>query len=108
MTTYNPGYVVCSGPVDPWLATLYSIFPAVFTSLLGSLKFSPFFIAAKRLSQFHWSLPIMAASVSTSTLLGRTWYMPFTADEPPSTLPPGHPIERPCAPGCGTVEYAQS
>ena len=82
--------------------------PAAWISELGAVKFSPFFIAAKRESQFHWSLPIMPASMSTSTFDGRTWYIPFTAEDPPSTLPPGHPIERPCAPGCGTVSYAQS
>ena len=55
-------------------------------------------------------LPLSAipAHASTSIWDGRTRYMPFTAEEPPRTLPRGQDSERPAALGWGTVMYAQS
>ena len=38
----------------------------------------------------------------------RTWNIPLTELEPPSTLPRGMSSRRPLQPGCGTVVYAQS
>lgn len=102
---YYPGYETCTGPCVPWLAVSYMMFPSALTASLGAVKVSDFFISANMLFQFHLSLPpeIMLAHASTSIFDGRTAYMPLTADEPPRTLPRGHPMTRLFALGCATV-----
>jgi hypothetical protein len=82
--------------------------PAMAISSSGGWNVSLFFIAAKRFAQFHASEPMIWPHAFTSRSEGRTMYSPFTADEPPRTLPRGQSRTRPAAPGCGTVLYCQS
>ena len=108
--THKPGYDTWTGPLVPRLEATNWMSPSLCTVEEGGVNVSLVCIAAKSLSQLHLSEPpsMKLAHVSISTLFGRMWYMPFMADEPPSTLPRGH--ESCLAPAwvCLTVWYCQS
>ncbi len=65
------------------------------TSNLGEVNVSLSFMPVKSAFQFH--LVVLLTRVDDpliSTLKGRTCYMPFMADGPPSSLPQGHEMGR--------------